>query len=94
MSATDGPWTGFRSYAEALRLHEAGIAGEVIAEVLGVDIDAVDSVLDMAARKLATIRDRDGGLGLATPRTVPEPFPKPAEADYSGTMVARWTLTG
>ncbi|MGW6422427.1 hypothetical protein ACWF82_07105 [Nocardia sp. NPDC055053] len=48
-------------YAEALRLHAAGITDEVIAEVLGVDIDAVDSVLDMAARKLAVIRDRDGG---------------------------------
>ncbi|MFD6388564.1 hypothetical protein ACWF9G_06685 [Nocardia sp. NPDC055029] len=48
-------------YAEALRLYEAGITDEVIAEVLGVDINAVDSVLDMAARKLAVIRDRDGG---------------------------------
>lgn len=45
-------------YSEALRLRAAGIADAVIAQVLGVDIDAIDSILEVAEAKLATLRER------------------------------------
>ncbi|MBF4999605.1 hypothetical protein IRT45_20895 [Nocardia sp. BSTN01] len=46
-------------YAEALRLRAAEVTDEVIAEILGIDVDAVGPLLRMAAAKLATIRDGD-----------------------------------
>lgn len=46
-------------YAEALRLRAAGVADEVIAEVLGIESDAVGPLLRMAEAKLAAVRGRD-----------------------------------
>ncbi|WP_280310368.1 hypothetical protein [Nocardia abscessus] len=43
-------------YAEALRLRAAGVADEVIAEVLTIEFDAVGPLLRMAEAKLAAIR--------------------------------------
>ncbi|MFC9664679.1 hypothetical protein ACFVJ5_30980 [Nocardia sp. NPDC127606] len=43
-------------YAEALRLRAAGISDAVIAQVLAVEVDSVESVLQMAEAKLAAIR--------------------------------------
>ncbi|WP_328407154.1 hypothetical protein [Nocardia sp. NBC_00403] len=45
-------------YAEALRLRAAGVTDEVIAQALGVEADAVGSVLQMAEAKLATLREQ------------------------------------
>ena len=41
-------------YAAALRLRDAGIADEVIAERVGVDVDALPSFMRVAEAKLAT----------------------------------------
>ncbi|MGY2119602.1 hypothetical protein ACW9HR_37435 [Nocardia gipuzkoensis] len=46
-------------YAEALRLRTAGVADEVIAEVLTIEVDAVAPLLRMAEAKLAAIRGCD-----------------------------------
>lgn len=43
-------------YAEALRLRAAEVSDEVIAQVLAVDVDSVETVLQMAETKLAAIR--------------------------------------
>jgi hypothetical protein len=40
-------------YATALRLHDAGIADEVIAECVGVDLDALPTFMRVAQAKLA-----------------------------------------
>lgn len=40
-------------YATALRLRDAGIADEVIAECVGVDLDAIPTFMRVAAAKLA-----------------------------------------
>ncbi|MGV9336496.1 hypothetical protein [Nocardia sp. NPDC003726] len=46
-------------YAEALRLQAAGIADEVIAEVLTIEVEAVGPLMRMAETKLAGIRGHD-----------------------------------
>lgn len=46
-------------YAEALRLRAAGVADEVIAEILTIELDAVGPLLRMAEAKLAAIRGHD-----------------------------------
>lgn len=43
-------------YSEALRLRAADVSDEVIAQVLAVEVDSVESVLEMAEAKLAAIR--------------------------------------
>jgi hypothetical protein len=40
-------------YATALRLRDAGIADEVIAECVGVDLDALPTFMRVAEAKLA-----------------------------------------
>lgn len=40
-------------YATALRLRDAGIADEVIAECVGVDLDALPTFMRLAEAKLA-----------------------------------------
>nr|WP_228820418.1 hypothetical protein [Nocardia abscessus] len=42
-------------YAEALRLRAAGVADEVIAEILTIEVEAVGPLLQMAETKLAAI---------------------------------------
>jgi hypothetical protein len=44
-------------YATALRLRDAGIADEVIAESLGVDLDALPTFMRVAEAKLAAASD-------------------------------------
>ena len=41
------------SYAVALRLQDAGAGSELIGRALGIDEDAVPTLLDVAHRKLA-----------------------------------------
>jgi hypothetical protein len=41
-------------YATALRLRDAGIADEVIAECVGVDVDALPTFMRVAEAKFAT----------------------------------------
>ncbi|CAN5764911.1 hypothetical protein BH10ACT9_BH10ACT9_02680 [soil metagenome] len=40
-------------YATALRMREAGIADEVIAECIGVEHDAIETLMRLAKEKLA-----------------------------------------
>ncbi|WP_102143623.1 hypothetical protein [Mycobacterium hubeiense] len=40
-------------YATALRLREAGIGDDVIAECIGVDLDALPTLMRLAEAKLA-----------------------------------------
>jgi DNA-directed RNA polymerase specialized sigma24 family protein len=40
-------------YATALRLHDAGISDEVIAECIGVELDALPTFMRVAEAKLA-----------------------------------------
>ena len=44
-------------YATALRLRDAGTADEVIAERVGVDIDALSTFMRVAEAKLAAASD-------------------------------------
>ncbi|HYO01084.1 MAG TPA: hypothetical protein VET27_03905 [Mycobacterium sp.] len=44
-------------YATALRLRDAGIADEVIAECVGVDLDALPTFMRVADAKLAAASD-------------------------------------
>lgn len=44
-------------YATALRLRDAGIADEVIAECVGVDLDALPTFMRVAHAKLAAASD-------------------------------------
>jgi DNA-directed RNA polymerase specialized sigma24 family protein len=46
------------AYAVAIRLHQAGTTDDVIALGLGVEPDAVPTLLDVARRKLADLSDR------------------------------------
>ena len=41
-------------YATALRMRDAGIADDVIAECIGVDVDALPTFMRVAEAKLAT----------------------------------------
>jgi len=57
---TDEPWNESLQrlplpYATALRLRDAGIADEVIAERLGVDLDALATFMRVAEAKLAAV---------------------------------------
>jgi hypothetical protein len=45
-------------YATALRLRDAGIADEVIAERVGVDLDALPTFMRVAEAKLATASEQ------------------------------------
>jgi DNA-directed RNA polymerase specialized sigma24 family protein len=45
-------------YATALRLRDAGVADAVIAERVGVDLDAFPTFMRIAAAKLAAALDR------------------------------------
>ena len=42
-------------YVTALRMRDAGIADEVIAERVGVDLDALATFMRLAEAKLATV---------------------------------------
>ncbi len=44
-------------YATALRMRDAGIAGEVIAECVGVDPDALPNFMRVADAKLAAVSE-------------------------------------
>jgi hypothetical protein len=44
-------------YATALRLHDAGVADEVIAECVGVDLDALPTFMRVADAKLIAASD-------------------------------------
>lgn len=44
-------------YATALRMRDAGIADEVIAECVGVDVDALPTFMRVAEAKLAAASD-------------------------------------
>jgi hypothetical protein len=44
-------------YATALRLRDAGIADEVIADCVGVDLDALPTFMRVAQAKLAAASD-------------------------------------
>lgn len=57
---TDEPRTEYLQwlplpYATALRLRDAGIADEVIAERVGVDLDALATFMRLAEAKLAAV---------------------------------------
>lgn len=41
-------------YSEALRLRDAGVADEVIAAILGIEPEALDTLMRVAHAKLAT----------------------------------------
>jgi len=45
-------------YATALRLRDAGIADEVIAERVGVDVDALPTFMRVAEAKLAAASEQ------------------------------------
>ena len=45
-------------YATALRLRDAGIADEVIAECVGVDVDALPTFMRVAEAKLAAASEQ------------------------------------
>lgn len=45
-------------YATALRLHKAGIADEVIAECVGVELDALPTFMRVAQAKLAAASEQ------------------------------------
>jgi hypothetical protein len=45
-------------YATALRLRDAGIADDVIAESVGVDLDALPTFMRVAEAKLAAASDQ------------------------------------
>jgi DNA-directed RNA polymerase specialized sigma24 family protein len=47
------------SHAVALRLQRAGASDHDIAVALGVDVDAVPDMLDVARRKLEALRGSD-----------------------------------
>jgi DNA-directed RNA polymerase specialized sigma24 family protein len=47
------------SHAVALRLHRAGAGDREIAVALGVDVDVVPDLLDVARRKLEALRSSD-----------------------------------
>ena len=60
---TDEPRTEYLQwlplpYATALRLRDAGIADEVIAERVGVDVDALPTFMRVAEAKLATASEQ------------------------------------
>lgn len=44
-------------YATALRMRDAGIADEVIAECIGVEVDALPTFMRVAEAKLAAASD-------------------------------------
>jgi hypothetical protein len=44
-------------YATALRMRDAGIADDVIAECVGVDLDALPTFMRLAQAKLAAASD-------------------------------------
>lgn len=44
------------AHAVGLRLHRTGADPEVIAVALGIDVSAVRGVIDLAERKLASLR--------------------------------------
>lgn len=46
-------------YAVALRLRDAGITDAVIAECIGVDLDAIPTMMLVAEAKLAAAEDDD-----------------------------------
>ncbi|MGE0219778.1 hypothetical protein [Mycolicibacterium sp.] len=46
-------------YATALRLRDAGIADEVIADCVGVDLDALPTFMRVAEAKLAAAAEPD-----------------------------------
>jgi hypothetical protein len=46
------------AYATALRMRDAGIADEVIAECVGIDIDALPTFMRVAEAKLAAASDQ------------------------------------
>jgi hypothetical protein len=45
-------------YATALRMRDAGIADEVIAECIGVEVDALPTFMRVAEAKLAAASDK------------------------------------
>ncbi|HEY5857008.1 MAG TPA: hypothetical protein VIW24_23950 [Aldersonia sp.] len=46
-------------YSEALRLRDAGVADRVIAEILGIEPEAIGTLIRVAEAKLAAARSRD-----------------------------------
>lgn len=46
-------------YSEALRLRDAGVADPVIAEILGIEPEAMSTLMRVAEAKLAAARSRD-----------------------------------
>ena len=44
-------------YSEALRLRDAGVADDVIAEILGIEPEALDTLMRVADAKLAAARN-------------------------------------
>lgn len=46
-------------YSEALRLRDAGVAASVIAEILGIEPEAIATLMDVAEAKLAAARSYD-----------------------------------
>ena len=48
-------------YSEALRLRDAGVADDVIAEILAIEPEALDTLIRIAEAKLAAAENRDHG---------------------------------
>ena len=48
-------------YSEALRLHDAGVADDVIAEILAIEPEAFGTLIRIAEAKLAAASNRDHG---------------------------------
>ena len=46
-------------YSEALRLRDAGVAEAVIAEILGIEPEAISTLMRVAEAKLAAARSLD-----------------------------------
>lgn len=56
-----------RTYSLALRLRDAGLDNELIAECLAVEQEALDLLLQVAEAKLATILEATYGEGASSP---------------------------
>ena len=48
-------------YSEALRLREAGVADDVIAEILAIEPEALDTLMRIAEDKLTAARNPNHG---------------------------------
>lgn len=48
-------------YSEALRLRDAGVGDDVIAEILAIEPEALDTLIRIGQAKLSAAENRDDG---------------------------------